>query len=188
MSLKISVQSYYLNQCWIIVNSTLGNKLQWNFNHNSKFFIQEIAFKNVVCEMAVTVQMFRQYVSPSHQRILYWQLCTVCRYFSFMGKDFRSPCHIIVQKCYNQWFVTSGSNNSSSNSISRRNEHQWTPEKSLVKNAWWRHEMEAFSALLALCAGNSPATGDFPAQRAVTRSFNFFLDLNKRLSKQSWGW
>ena len=28
--------------------------------------------------------------------------------------------------------------------------------------AWWRHQMETFSALLALCAGNSPVTGEFP--------------------------
>ena len=56
--------------------------------------------------------------------------------------------------------------------------------------AWWRHQMESFSAQLALCAGNSPATGEFPAQRPVTRSFDvfFYLCLNKRLSKQSWGW
>ena len=46
------------------------------------------------------------------------------------------------------------------------------------------------SALLAICAGNSPVTGEFPAQRPVTRSFDVFFDLrlNKRLSKQSWGW
>ena len=50
--------------------------------------------------------------------------------------------------------------------------------------------METFSALLALCAGNSPVTGKFPAQRPVTRSFMFSFDLllNKQLSKQSWGW
>ena len=24
---------------------------------------------------------------------------------------------------------------------------------------WWRHQMEKFSVLLAICAGNSPATG-----------------------------
>ena len=41
-----------------------------------------------------------------------------------------------------------------------------------------------------LCAGNSPVTGEFPAQRAVTRSFDVFFDLrpNNQLSKQSWGW
>ena len=50
--------------------------------------------------------------------------------------------------------------------------------------------METFSALLAICAGNSPAPDDFPAQRPVTRSFDVFFDLypNTRLSKQSWGW
>ena len=56
--------------------------------------------------------------------------------------------------------------------------------------SWWRHQMETFSALLALCAGNSPVPCEFPAQRPVTRSFHVFFDLwlNKRLSKQSWGW
>ena len=38
-------------------------------------------------------------------------------------------------------------------------------------HAWWRHQMETFSALLAFCAGNSPVTC-----------------LNKRLSKQWWDW
>ena len=49
-----------------------------------------------------------------------------------------------------------------------------------IYRSWWRHQVETFSALLALCAGNSP----------VTRSFDVFFDmrLNKRLGKQSWGW
>ena len=49
---------------------------------------------------------------------------------------------------------------------------------------------ETVSALLAICAGNSPFTSEFPAQRPVTRSFYVFFDLrlNKRLSIQSWGW
>ena len=52
---------------------------------------------------------------------------------------------------------------------------------------WWRHQMEKFSAVLALCAGNSPVTGEFPWQRPVTRSFDVFFDLRlkKRLNKQS---
>ena len=47
--------------------------------------------------------------------------------------------------------------------------------------------METFSALLSLCVGNSPVTGEFPSQRSVARSFDVFFDLalNKRLSKQS---
>ena len=56
--------------------------------------------------------------------------------------------------------------------------------------AWWRHQMETFPALLAICAGNSPVPDEFPAQRPVTRSVDVFFDLrlNKRLSEQSWGW
>ena len=56
--------------------------------------------------------------------------------------------------------------------------------------AWWRHQMETFSSLLAICAGNSPVPGEFPAQRPVTRRFDVFFDLrpNKRLSKQWWCW
>ena len=36
----------------------------------------------------------------------------------------------------------------------------------------------------------SPGTGEFPAQRPVTRSFDVFFDRhpNERLCKQSWGW
>ena len=61
---------------------------------------------------------------------------------------------------------------------------------SLTPCTWWRHQMETSSALLAICVGNSPVPGEFPAQRPVTRSFYVFFDLrlNKWLSKQSWGW
>ena len=47
--------------------------------------------------------------------------------------------------------------------------------------------METFSALLSLCAGNSPVTSEFPSQRPLMRSFDVFfhLRLNKRLRKQS---
>ena len=50
--------------------------------------------------------------------------------------------------------------------------------------------MMTSSALLATCAGNSPVTGEVLTRRPVTRSFDVFFDLrlNKRLSKQSWGW
>ena len=72
---------------------------------------------------------------------------------------------------------------------------QWSyPEGSKLlaklEHPWRRHQMETFSTLLALCAGNSPVTGEFPSQRPVTRSFDVFIDLrlNIRLSKQSPGW
>ena len=61
---------------------------------------------------------------------------------------------------------------------------------------WWRHKMETFVCVTGPLCGkftghrwNSPVTGEFPAQRPVTRSFDVFIDLrlNKRLSKRSWG-
>ena len=58
------------------------------------------------------------------------------------------------------------------------------------KLSWWRHQMDIFSPLLALCEGIPPVTGGFPSQRPVPRDFDVFFDLrlNKRLSKQSRRW
>ena len=51
--------------------------------------------------------------------------------------------------------------------------------------SWWRHQMETFCALLAVCAGNSPVPDEFTEQRPVTRNFDVFFDLrlNKLLNK-----
>ena len=50
--------------------------------------------------------------------------------------------------------------------------------------------METYSALLALCEGNSSVTGEFPSQKPLTRCFDVFfhLRLNKQLSKPSRRW
>ena len=55
---------------------------------------------------------------------------------------------------------------------------------------WWRHQMKTFSALLALCAGNSPVPVNSPhkCQWRWALIFSFDLRLNKRLSKQPRGW
>ena len=45
--------------------------------------------------------------------------------------------------------------------------------------------MEPFSAQLAICAGNLPVPGKFPAQRPVAQSFDVFFDL--RLNKSETG-
>ena len=56
--------------------------------------------------------------------------------------------------------------------------------------SWWRHQMETFSALTGHLFGEFTGPVELPTQRPVTRSFDVFLDLrlNKRLSKQPWGW
>ena len=69
--------------------------------------------------------------------------------------------------------------------------HCWQDEKQPVtcdRMSWWRHQMD-FRVTDPFC-GDFTGPGEFPAQRPVTRSFDVFFDLrlNKRLSKQSWGW
>ena len=45
--------NHYLNQCWLIINWTLRNKVgNGNSNQNTKTFVHENAFESVVCEMA----------------------------------------------------------------------------------------------------------------------------------------
>ena len=51
--------------------------------------------------------------------------------------------------------------------------------RSLSNFPWWRHEMETFCALLALCEGNPPVAGGFASQRPVTRSFDVVYDVHQ---------
>ena len=69
--------SHYLNQCWNIVNWTLGNKHQWNFNRNSNIFIEENTFENVVCEMLFISSRpqcvkTRRYPPPIRRQAIIW--------------------------------------------------------------------------------------------------------------------
>ena len=52
MACRLDGAKPILNQCWNIVNWTLRNKLQWNFNRNLNIFIEENAFENVAWKMA----------------------------------------------------------------------------------------------------------------------------------------
>ena len=40
--------------------------------------------------------------------------------------------------------------------------------------SWWRHQMETFSALLAICAGNSSVSGGFPTHKGQWRGALMF--------------
>ena len=124
------------------------------------------------------------------------------------GLDFSNPSGIWQaprQQCcrnacqmserYDHYSIKSrGFETSRDRTVRRPPAYQWIEAQKAIKScgakwnhAWWRHQMETISALLALCVGNSPVTGEFPAQRPVTRSFDVFCDLrlHGRLSKQS---
>ena len=51
----------------LIVNWTFRNKLQWNSNQNTKLFIHENVFENVVCEMAS--------ISSVGRWVKWWHYC-----------------------------------------------------------------------------------------------------------------
>ena len=59
MAVGYLVPSHYLNQCWVITNSTLKKKLQWNLNRNITLFIHKKAFENGGCEMAAIMSWGR---------------------------------------------------------------------------------------------------------------------------------
>ena len=92
-----------------------------------------------------------------------------------------------------RWLVSQNAPTSStplSNFTQLQNNTKWYGvfvSGAVGKTAWRRHQMETFSALLALREGNPSVIGGFPLLRPVTRSFDVFFDLrlNKRLSKQS---
>ena len=48
----------------------------------------------------------------------------------------------------------------------------WWPQPP-TKNTWWRHQMGTFSALLALCAGNSPVNSPHKGQWRGALMFSF---------------
>ena len=93
--------------------------------------------------------------------ILIWSRCCTTLYICI--------CFLRLPSCFSCWM--------------------WTLSFLNIFLVWplWRHQIETFSALLVLCAGNSPVTGEFPSQRSVTRNFDVFFDLrlSQQLSKQS---
>ena len=68
---------------------------------------------------------------------------------------------------------------------SERSKSFYTPTIS-----WCRHQMETFSALLAFVRGIHRRPVNFPhkGQWGGSLMFSLICALNKRLSKQSWGW
>ena len=69
---RVSFGSDYLNPCWVIVICALTNKLQCNFNHNTKRFIHENAYEYIVYEMAYILSRERWVnTARSYVNILY---------------------------------------------------------------------------------------------------------------------
>ena len=76
-----SAPSRYLNQCWVIFNWTLRNKLHWNYNQNTKIFIHENAAENIVCEMVAILSRERWVKNMWYSGIQPWISLSCCWYF-----------------------------------------------------------------------------------------------------------
>ena len=102
-------------------------------------------------------------------------------------------------RCYSEYIfipdVTPGFNGlGTDNYKTWRNTSTLWDSVRLKLRGWRRFMMTSsngsiFRVTGPLC-GEFTGPGEFPAQRPVTRSFDVFFDLhlNKRLSKQPWGW
>ena len=55
-------------------------------------------------------------------------------------------------------------------------------------SSYWRHQMEASSALLAICTGNSPVTGEFPAQSQWRGALICCIICARLNGWVRWGW
>ena len=69
-----SAPSHYLNQCCCIIDQTLGNKLPWNIYHDTKLFIEETGFENVVCVLLVNMFQPKRFEITTSQLVLSIQL------------------------------------------------------------------------------------------------------------------
>ena len=125
-----SAPSHYLNQCKNIVNLTIRNKIQWNLMQIHTFSFKKMHVKTSFAKrqpFCLGLDVSTQtQCSPSQSRFL-----TGCTYSSNKSKYFKLTGIGWLR------FLRS---------MISRDKHY----------PWWRHQMETFSALLALCAGNSP--------------------------------
>ena len=50
---------------------------------------------------------------------------------------------------------------------------------------WWRHQIDTFSTLLALCAGDSPFYPQNPSKRPMARSLDVSFDMKLLIHRQT---
>ena len=151
--------SHYLNQCWVIVNWTLRNKLQWNFNQHTKFSNHENASENIVCEMVailsrgdeLTFVFVSKINKPAYKASLSAYIC----FFQYIeGETNWLP--VCRQHFPLQW---------RHNGLDGVSNHQ--PHHCLLSRLVGRRSKKTSKLrVTGLCAGNSPGTGEFPAQMA----------------------
>ena len=172
MTCSLQAPCHYLTQCWFIISKVLWHSPQ----RNSR--VPKLLF----CSMSLKIIFLRLLLPlPGVNELTYPGVIQEHSPNPRTFPSLNSPSYFIPS---HRWKTPTPLNFPSPNSPSYLRRTIYRKVSSRL------HQMETFSTLLALCAGNSPVTGEFPSQRPVTRSFDVFFDLrpNKRLNKQLWGW
>ena len=217
-----SKPSHYLIQYRYIVNSNLSNKFQWNIKPNLCIFFQENAFENVVCEMVAiftrpqfvktfhinflfsplvchssllrTLPCIIKHVHVTFASIVIWYCLSLYHTFfnifsiwdyldNISFRKMQSYLNVIIHsrvqpwQCFLNW---------------RFANFRYDCNKQLPCNSWWRHQIETFSELLALCVGNSPVTGirkwcDLVVGKDKRSRFGNII-LSNKLMSLAWLW
>ena len=157
-----------------------------------KFFVVITSFINNLKQYHL-VRFIVMYTS-----MLHWSLL-ICSHLhpKLFDAGLRSPCH---DKCFRSASPQIQHRDSTTQDVEKSANLYKIPFRSIIHqevyrtvtiwhylNPWWRDQMKTFSAILALCAGNSPVPGECLSQRPIRWAFDVFSDLrlNKPLSKQS---
>ena len=92
------------------VNCNLRDKLQWNSNHNTKLFIQENVFENVICEMVAILSRGRwvdisSYLNKEPQIFGEMSLKNCLLIWRLIITIYHIPCSVysLFDTCLNQW-------------------------------------------------------------------------------------
>ena len=96
-------------KCYDIVNWTRRNKLQWNSNKNTKIFIDENAFENVVWEVAAILSRggwvnWRDSKHPRIDSIIRWRSDTRKRLID--NWSWSIPGFLLSRIWWYRWFST----------------------------------------------------------------------------------
>ena len=142
------------------------NKLQYNFNEKTNIFIQENASENIVCEMAAILPRERWVNSRPKLRVVI--MPTLSSQLAHRLQQRQPPIppvttdfslmvffqHWLMICVFKHWLMICGFITLLLVLLLASTRFK----------SWWRHQMETFSALHAICAGNSLVTGEFPAK------------------------
>ena len=96
LGIAYSALSHSLDQWWAIVNWTLRNKLQWNFDQNKKVFNRENPYQTIICEMTAILSRGRWVNSLERA----WASITIEGASMSQCPDACVPCVVIRARSY----------------------------------------------------------------------------------------